>query len=148
MIRRVLAQVVKSYEWLRERSMFQKFVIVFAFWSTSLQAQTTFDPVGMTEHIAHGDFEQLCGDTIMWIIEKPGDRWISQYVDKSRARRKLNRVVREHDVTLVEWHGPDHFFVVGVGCQCGQCLKKLRFIVDPKTNLILSVEVLRCVELE
>jgi bacterioferritin-associated ferredoxin len=69
-------------------------------------------------------------------------------VDKSRARRKLNRAVREHDVTLEEWYEPDHFFVVGVGCQCGQCLKKLRFIVDPKTNLILSVEVLRCVELE
>ena len=128
--------------------MFQKFVIVFAFWSTSLQAQTTFDPVGMTEHIAHGDFEQLCGDTVMWIIEKPGDRWISQYIDPWRASRKFRRVVREHDVTLVEWYEPDHFFVVGVGCQCGQCLKKLRFIVDPKTNLILSVEVLRCVELE
>jgi hypothetical protein len=148
MIRRVLAQIVKSYEWLRERSMFQKFVIVFAFWSASLQAQTTFDPVGMTEHIAHGDFLHLCGDNVLWIVEKPGDRWISQYVDKSRASRKLDRVARDYELKLLEWYEPDHFFVVGVDCQCGECLKLLRIIVDPKTNLILSVEVLRCVELE
>lgn len=121
-------------------------VMVFALWSSSVQAQTTFDPVGMTEHIAHGDFEQLCGDNVLWIVEKPGDRWISQYIDPWRASRKFRRVARGHDLKLLEWYERDHFFVVGVDCQCGQCLKLLRIIVDTKTNLILSVEVLMCVE--
>jgi hypothetical protein len=127
-----------------ERVLFQ-LVMVFALWASGAQAQTTFDPVGMTEHIAHGDFEHLCGDTVLWIVEKPGDRWISQYVDQSRASRKFRRVAREHELTLLEWYEPDHFFVVGVGCQGGKCLNRLRIIVGP-SNLILSVEVLRCVE--
>ena len=70
-----------------ERVLFQ-LVMVFALWTSGAQAQTTFDPVGMTEHIAHGDFEHLCGDNVLWIVEKPGDRWISQYVDQSRASRR------------------------------------------------------------
>ena len=129
MIRRVLSQLV----------------MVFALWTSGAQAQATFDPGGMTEHLAHGDFEHLCGDTVLWIVEKPGDRWISQYVDPWRAYRKFRRVAREHEISLVEWYEPDHFFVVGVGCQGGKCLKRMRIIVDP-SNLILSVEVLRCGE--
>ena len=130
MIRRVLSQLV----------------IAFALWASGAQAQTTFDPVGMTEHLAHGDLEHLCGDTDLWIVEKPGDRWISQHIDPWRASRKFRRVAREYDLKLLEWYEQDHFFVVGVDCQCGECLKLLRIIVYPKTNLILSVEVLRCLE--
>ena len=129
MIRRVLTQLL----------------VVFSLWTSGAQAQTTFDPVSMTEHIVHGDFEHLCGDTVLWIVEKPGDRWISQYVDPWRASRKLNRVAREHELKLLEWCEPEHFFVVGVGCQGGKCLNRLRIIVGP-SNLILSVEVLRCEE--
>jgi len=129
MIRRVLTQLL----------------VLFSLWTSGAQAQTTFDPVGMTEHIAHGDFEHLCGDNVLWIVEKPGDRWISQYVDPWRASRKLNRVAREHELKLLEWYEPEHFFVVGVGCQGGKCLNRLRIIVGP-SNLILSVEVLRCEE--
>jgi len=129
MIRRVLTQLL----------------VLFSLWTSGAQAQTTFDPVSMTEHIVHGDFEHLCGDNVLWIVEKPGDRWISQYVDPWRARRKLNRVAREHELTLLEWYEPEHFFVVGVGCQGGKCLNRLRIIVGP-SNLILSVEVLRCEE--
>ena len=124
---------------------FSQLVIVLALWVSGAQAQSTFDPAGMTEHIAHGDFVDLCGDTVLWIVEKPGDRWISQYIDSWRARRKLNRVAREHELTLLEWYEPDHFFVVGVGCQGGKCLKQLRMIVGPSCR-ILSVEVLRCEE--
>ena len=124
---------------------FSQLVIVFTLWASGAQAQSTFDPAGMTEHIAHGDFVDLCGDTVLWIVEKPGDRWISQYIDPWRARRKLNRVAREHELTLLEWYEPDHFFVVGVGCQGGKCLKQLRMIVGPSCR-ILSVEVLRCEE--
>ena len=124
---------------------FSQLVIVLALWVSGAQAQSTFDPAGMTEHIAHGDFVDLCGDTVLWIVEKPGDRWISQYIDPWRARRKLNRVAREHELTLLEWYEPDHFFVVGVGCRGGKCLKRLRMIVGPSYR-ILSVEVLRCEE--
>ena len=127
-----------------ERVLFQ-LVMVFALWASGAQAQTTFDPVGMTEHIAHGDFEHLCGDNVLWIVEKPGDRWISQYVDQSRASRKFRRVAREHELTLLEWYERDHLFLVGLVCQGGKCLNRLRIIVGP-SNLILSVEVLRCVE--
>ena len=124
---------------------FSQLVIILALWASGAQAQSTFDPAGMTEHIAHGDFEDLCGDTVLWIVEKPGDRWISQYIDPWGARRKLNRVAREHELTLLEWYEPDHFFVVGVGCRSGKCLKRLRMIVGPSCR-ILSVEVLRCEE--
>ena len=124
---------------------FSQLVIILALWASGAQAQSTFDPAGMTEHIAHGDFVDLCGDTVLWIVEKPGDRWISQYIDPWGARRKLNRVAREHELTLLEWYEPDHFFVVGVGCRSGKCLKRLRMIVGPSCR-ILSVEVLRCEE--
>ena len=124
---------------------FSQLVIILALWASGAQAQSTFDPAGMTEHIAHGDFVDLCGDTVLWIVEKPGDRWISQYIDPWRAYRKFRRVAREHELTLLEWYEPDHFFVVGVGCRSGKCLKRLRMIVGP-SNLILSVEVLRCGE--
>ncbi len=145
MLRRVLSQIVRSYEWLRERSIFQKFVILLALWSWDIQAQTfKWDPEGMTSHISHGDLSHLSADTVMWIVEKPGDRWVTQWIDPDRAGRKFQRLSKGYGVALVEEAEEEHFFVVGVGCEAGECVQRLRFIVEPSSGRILSIEVLRC----
>jgi len=124
--------------------MFRIFLFcMFALCGVARAQSCNFDPVGMTEHISHGDLERMCADTVMWIVEKPGDRWVSYDVSSRRAGKRFRRMSGLEQLTLVEYYHTDCFFVVGRECSVGRCLHRYRLVVDERCRIV-SIEVILC----
>ncbi len=143
-----LKMIRTSLNWVKARSIFQKFILICFLLPANAKSQyitvpSQFDAVSAAKHISHGDFLNYCEDTVEWIVQKGKDRWVTSYPDKFVAEKRFNKIMSKGSLRLSSKTNGGYSFLVAVDGRT-EPIKTLLFvkcIVNPYTQKIKSIEI-------
>lgn len=101
-MKKLLVMIQKSIQWVREHSLFQKFVVSILVLNSNLvfgqymKAPTHYDAQTAAGHIIKGHIKIYLNDSLTKVVvEKKGDRWVTTYLNSNAVIKKINSIIEQ-----------------------------------------------------
>lgn len=90
-----------------------------------------------------GDLESFCRDTVEFVVEKPGNRWVTSYVSPKSASKKVWKVLQKGKSHFTGSTSRGYTFYISVEDVEDEykIYESLTFHVDQHTLEIFMIEI-------
>ena len=101
-MKNILKIIQNSIQWVREHSVFQKFIITGIFLTSFpligqyVSVPTHYDAQTAAGHIIKGHIKMYLNDSLTEVtVEKKNDRWVTSFWDKEVISKKVNKILQQ-----------------------------------------------------
>ena len=101
-MKNILKIIQNSIQWVREHSVFQKFIITGIFLTSFpligqyVSVPTHYDAQTAAGHIIKGHIKMYLNDSLTEVtVEKKNDRWVTSFWDKEVISKKVDKILQQ-----------------------------------------------------
>lgn len=150
-MKKVLNLIRESIKWVREHSVFQKFVIVIIFMmatplmSQYMQVPTHYDSEHTAQHIMKGHLKMFLMDSVKVVTEKKNERYVTDCgIDPGRAKAKVDKAFAKGKLEYTSRTNGGYMFTIAVidVSDDTKVINYVTFHVDAFTQKIEEIEIL------
>ena len=101
-MKNILKIIQNSIQWVREHSVFQKFIITGIFLTSFpligqyVSVPTHYDAQTAAGHIIKGYIKMYLNDSLTEVtVEKKNDRWVTSFWDKEVISKKVDKILQQ-----------------------------------------------------
>ena len=101
-MKNILKIIQNSIQWVREHSVFQKFIITGIFLTSFpligqyVSVPTHYDAQTAAGHIIKGHIKMYLNDSLTEVtVEKKNDRWVTTFLDKEVISKKVDKILQQ-----------------------------------------------------
>lgn len=148
-MKKFMIMIQKSIEWVREHSMFQKFIWLALFLGASqvfgqYVLVPHYDAKHAANHIMMGHIKMYLSDsTTEVVIEKKNDRWVTSYYNKDVIDKKVWKVLSKGKPSFTgSTNGGYRFYITIYDVKDDiKILNSLDITIDAYTQKIKYIEI-------
>jgi len=150
-MKKLLRIIQNSIQWVREHSIFQKFVMIMSFMFTFplmgqyVKIPTHYDSEYTAKHIINGHIRMFLTDTVKWVVEKKPEHYISNCgMDSDFIKNKLDKVFSKGKPEYISRTNGGYVFTIAVVSNDDdtKVINYCTFHVDGLTQRIEEIEIL------
>lgn len=149
-MKKLLRIIQNSIQWMREHSIFQKFLIsgifltTFPLMSQYVKVPTHYDAQHAANHIMRGHIKMYLNDSTTEVVEeKKNDRWVTSYYNKDIIDKKVWKVLQKGKSSFTgSTNGGYRFYITVYDVKDDtKILGSLDITVDAFTQQIKLIEI-------
>ena len=150
-MKKILKIIQNSIQWVREHSVFQKFIIMGIFLTSFpligqyISVPTHYDSEHTAKHIINGHIKMYLTDSTKLIIEKKKDRYVTHYeIDVNFIKSKIDKAFAKGKPEYTSRTNGGYIFTISVisAKDDTKVINYVTFHVDAFTQKIEEIEIL------
>ena len=149
-MKNILKIIQNSIQWVREHSVFQKFIITGIFLTSFpligqyVSVPTHYDAQTAAGHIIKGHIKMYLNDSLTEVtVEKKNDRWVTSFWDKEVISKKVDKILQQGKPEFTGRTNGGYRFYINVYdiSDDTKVINSLDIIIDAFTQQIKLIEI-------